>query len=265
MTASYYSTDYLYAAREPVVLRVQYEDVIGWADFTPAGKPRWRVGSLTSYTELPKDAEVYLWRPINEATWPYQLPEPMEILDPQWKTPPEPQREPEAAISDEGWPYPGLRLGRPGEAPESLKECEARILRFLRTREHFERERPKIERAWPPELLTASAVVSKMLAAARTGRLGFLRQDDYADFHCDASDKRPLPARWDPTPRDVSEYEDGRVVRWIAPGAAKWLAWRAARPPYSFAQIGELIGVTDEQAKRHYEHQVEMCWRRARA
>lgn len=264
MTHTYYHPRDLYVDRVQLWLHINCQDVAGFATFTDAGKVRWHIGSLKNFTGLPKHAKVEAWRPVMPDDFPDTLPEPMRLMEPpQWQSPPEPRSEPEAAESDHGWPYPHIRLGRPGQPPESVEECEARILRFLRTREHFERERPKIERLWPPELVTAAAVVDKMLKAAPTRQLAFLRRDDYADFFCDESDKRPMPARWDPTPRDTSEYEDGRVARWIVPGSGHYFGWRAARPPFSFRQIAEILRVDEDSARKHYRHQCERAFKRA--
>jgi hypothetical protein len=248
----------------PLWLRISCESVAGHVAFTPGGNPRWRIGSLENWEKLPRGVHVDAWCPVDPANFPDVLPDPIRLVKSvEWKSPSAPHSEPESAETDYGWPHPHIRLGKPHEAPQSVEECEARILRFMRTRHHFERDRPIVAKAWPDELMQSAAVVDKMLASAPTRRLGFLREDDYADFHHDTSDKRPLPSRWEPTPRDCSEYDDGRVAGWIVSGSGQYFAWRAARPPFSFRQIAEILKCDEETARKFYKHQCERAFKKA--
>lgn len=260
-----------YPAREfhvkqvPVVLRIMGEDVVGWAIFTPSGEPRWRVGSLREYTKLPRHACVDAWRPIDEQQWPHPLPEPVKMMEPpDWQSA-TPAHEP---VSDDGeswWVNPDIRLGRAHEPPETVRECEARILRYLRTFDAMQIERSRGGSAcWPPALLKAAREVEQMLRDARTGRLSFLRDEDYADINDEPQHARSRPAPWRPTPRDVSEYEAGRVPRWIPQGGQRLFAWRASRPPYSWAQIADVLRVPVEMVREDYEYQCERAFEKAK-
>ncbi|MEQ8823810.1 MAG: hypothetical protein RIC14_05505 [Filomicrobium sp.] len=247
-------------------LRISCEDWLGFVKFTPSSEIKFRIGTPLQSEDLPKHAKVDAWRPVNPETFPDDLPEPMKLQpEVDWKSPPEPPHSPpEPQEPDYGWPYPNIRLGRPGEPPESVLECEARILRCLRTIDALEWEPIKTEKAWPPELLVSAQVLHKLLSASRTGKLGCLKQDDYQDFHIDYSDLRPLPQRWRPTPRDISDVEHGHILSWIPSDAERWFYWRSARPPYSFRQIGEYLNAPEDVIREEYEDVCQKAFEIAR-
>lgn len=239
-----------------VWLTVGERELVGQVRFTQSGKPRYQQRvNRKLLTDLPKQAVVSLWRPIDENVWPYELPEPAVLTVEKVKQAPA-VSEPEEAIAEgPGWPHPGVRLGRPNEAPESVEEVEARLLRALRTK--FQEERPDTtsETLWLRSLMVKAKVRHKELEASPTGVLVGFRKQDYDDFHVDRSDLRPIPVKWCPTPRDVSDYEAGIHTKWLGHVRKKdrWLfAARAKNPPMSWRQIAEEENEHEIETKRRY-------------
>lgn len=268
MTKHYRISD-LDVASTPVFFLVGDQKVAGFVWFTRAGKPRYRIGSLRNWTELPADVEPGAWWPVDEANWPEPLPDPIRLQpDVDWKSPPEPHSEPEKPQPEGGWPYPNLRLGRAHEPPASPQEAEARILRFLRTAAVLEHDPVIRECAWPKDLMIAANVVAKSLHSARSRKLATLREEDYRDFHLGLTDEqlelRPLLAPWTVTARDVSDYESDHGPRkWKYPSKAIF-AWRASRPPYSFFQIARELKLTETEVRTRYADACETAYRSAR-
>jgi len=250
-----------------VWLTVGLKEVIGYLHLTPAGRSVYRVGTIKRSVDLPKFTKPTSWRPKDERRWPCPLPEPIISQKPvDWGVDGKIAKEsPEGPEPTVGWPYPGLRLGRAGEIPKSVKECEARILRALRAEAVYGRERPRRSAYWPKDLMIASKLIEKGLYSASTGRSGALRDADYADFHIDKTDLRPLPARWEPTPRDVSDYEwhPGGPLSWPTRAGLDVLVPRAALPAFAFWQIAQELRTSEDDAKRLYQHECEEAFRRA--
>lgn len=229
----YYDPEELYREGVPVYLRINEEDVIGYAKFTAAGVPRWRLGTPRESVDLPKRVPIDGWRPIKPEIWGEPLPEPKILRGPvDYKSAPEPQSEPESHIGDDWWVNPRTRLGTAGEAPVSELECEIRILRWICTRDALDYEPKRVESCWPKDLEISARVVQKHLQACRTGVLPGLRQEDYRDFHTDTSELEARIARWDATARDVSDVES-----WPT-GSGPW-SWPDANDMHLFVLRSE--------------------------
>lgn len=261
-----YPIDTLDLEGVPVWLHLGGIEIVGQLKITARGRRIYRRCITRTQTEdLPRHVIVSLWRPVDPARWPAPLPEPAV------ETPDKPQERPRASGEGEppqpldGWPYPNLRLGRGHEPPASIEEAEARLLRAIRTRwtldddeQYFRDYRLGYGHKsadWPGGLLISARLVQKMLENSPTGKLGFLSPSDYADLHVDRSELRPRPARWLPTPRDVTDVESDLIRRWISPldqEAVLMFARRAAMPVFSWAQIGEELKLTRYQAKARY-------------
>jgi hypothetical protein len=104
--------------------------------------------------------------------------------------------------------------------------------------------------------LDEQTVIRKMLARSRTGRLGNWRPEDEADYHIDSSELEARPARFTPTPRDVSDYEAKTHRTWLA------LMWkrdqsifhlRAHLPPFPWWAIADEQRVDEGKVKQRYQ------------
>lgn len=240
----------------PVYFVVGDGEVVGFVKFTRSGRPIYRVGNARQSVDLPRHAAPSLWRPVNCATWPDDLPDPAVQTAPvDWASQPTPHGPPDASVPMDRWPYPDLTLGRVGIAPKTAKEAEARVLRAVRAHDAMYADRPSGANgaAWPKDLLIAAAVVRKLLENSRSGLLASFQPSDYADVHVDKSDLRPLPARWMPTPRDISDMV---CLKWMDALRAKereLVMWRAAMPSYSFAQIAEFRKLEEEEIRAQWQ------------
>lgn len=258
-----YSIDALNVEGVPVFFSVGDTEVLGFVKFTRSGRPIFRVGNHRKSVDLPRHARPSLWRPVNVETWPDELPEPSTVTkDVAWQSAPPRPATPEPALPGEKWPYPNVALGRANVPPRSITEAEARILRAIRTQDSID---PTIGSGclWPKDLMIASAVVRKLLENSRSGRLAHFEKSDYADIHVDLSDLRPRPARWVPTPRDVS---DVLCLRWTDCLTSKEMSlfmWRSALPPYSWNQIAEFRNQDQEEVRCQYRAACAKVYARA--
>jgi len=244
MTALYDIRD-LNRASTMVFFTIEGKEVTGFVRFTPGGKPRYHVGSLRRHDKLPNEVVPEAWRPASPAIWD-TLPLPLkEAPQPAPVTPPRPDLYHE--------PYdPLVRLGRPGEPPESQEEVKARAIRFIWTSEVMEHDPgPKRENLWPRQCNENIIAIERYMRRMGERVPGF-REDDYDHYHV-VTDDRALMDRFKPEPRDVSDYEhkDGprswpRLERGI-------FQWRAARPIYSWGQIAEHLRQPEETVIEAFE------------
>ena len=242
-----------------VWLTVGPHEIIGRVRFTASGKPRFQERiTKTTLQDLAKEACVALWRPMDESTWPYELPDPATLTKEIARPVPAPSEGEDAIPEGPGWPYSHIRLGRPGEPPESVLEVEARLLRGLRTQHVLERDSQSAQTLWLRALMVDARVIEKRLKASRTGQLVGFRKSDYDDFYIDKSELNARPVPFCPTPRDISDYEDKIVSRWLSyvPKRDRWyFAARSKLPPLSWRQIA------DEE--REHEHVIKGRYRDA--
>jgi hypothetical protein len=239
-------------------------EVVGHVTFTKSGRPRYRVRiDRRTVEDLPKHATPALWRPIDPGDWPERLPEPAALTRHQMRADPQPSEPEDFATEGDAWPYPGLRLGRPTDRPESAREAEARLLRALRTREHANYDPIKVQTAWPGELFKSIEALNRWIASTKTKQLGHLRPDDYADIYIDASALEAVFIPFRPTHRDVSDFENGLPFRWLSSVPKKYV-WlfdaRSANPPKSWAWLAHGERVTVHTLKKQYEDAVEALY-----
>lgn len=261
-----YPVSELFEDTEDLWFAIGMIEVKGRVRFTNSGKVRFRRYVDRRHTEdLPKHATPQLWRPANAETWPYDLPEPVRATgyiqpEPPAASPPVPSRH---LGRGDFWPHPHVRLGRPGEAPGSPDEAEARYLRAVRTHWLMTCEKRIDEVLWPGPWIVESQIIEKQLKAQK-GRHGLFRESDYDDFHIDlyVTDDKPEP--FQPTPRDVSEWELGLWSKWTPRTDGGLLDSQARMPPVSFYELAERIGTTVEALERRYESAKQELWERAR-
>lgn len=242
------------------------QEALGFLRYTNAGKPRYRLRLGPTHSEdLPKFMWPSLWRPIKPEAWPEPLPEPA------WPDRTPKREQGTSSIGEArseggtGWPYADIRLGQPGEAPETEKECEARFLRMLRTAHVLNREVRRSGSAWPPALIVEARLIEKRLRSSKTGTLPWLSSSDYDDFHIDRSELNARAELWLPTRRDIGDYEAG-INKWLpAADVDAWLLFglRAANPQFSWRQIAEREGMTVEDIHERYDAAVSRLFRNA--
>lgn len=270
-----YSVGELFYDTEDLWLTVYDREVKGRVRFTGSGKARFRRYVDRRHTEdIPKHATPTLWRPVDPRTWPYELPEAARLVSEVVSTPPShsPQIPPLHLGNGDFWPHPHIRLGRPGEKPESADESEARYLRAVRTHWMLTKERQIVECLWAKPLLVKSQVVEKVLLAAEKAKasdkekllkwLGF-RPGDENDFHIDTSELKARPVPFKPTPRDISEWELGRWIEWRPTTDAGLIESQAHNPPPSFYELADTLSTTVSAIARRYESAKEELHRRA--
>lgn len=238
----------------PVILTVGDQEMRGFVKFSPSGRPTFRVGSLTKSVDVQRYM-VFLWRPVNAEAWPYELPEPA-ILQPdvdRWKERRPQHGKPDQPVRADDWPNPGVILGKSPDRPLSIAEAEARVLRMLRAFDVTLVDRPRYMAAWPKDWLISAGIIERALRSSPSHRLAHLAAGDYEDFWVDPSDVRPMPARWQPTRRDMSDLDF--AFAWLneIPDLDKKLfRWRSALPEFSFVQIAEYLDSTEGRAREMY-------------
>ena len=132
----------------------------------------------------------------------------------------------------------------------------------------LERDPRKQECCWPRPLVIESAVRGKMLANSNGAAAEFLgfRAGDLADFHIDKSGLHARPAPWSPEPRDVSDYEYGRLPKaWmdLCPKRDRWfIAARSAKPQWSWAQIADQERQREDEVKGRYRDALKTILKR---
>ncbi len=174
-----------------------------------------------------------LWQPLDAAGWPHPLP--AAVMAPprepgQRSALPEPEPADQTQAGD-GWPYPHLRLGQ-CVPPSSVDECEARLLRALRTSASRETGSVGLER----RSTCADIPAEYVKIALRYERAEALRRGDY----------RPEPhavrSGWTPLRRDIEDWV--YALGWLDALPAddpsrRIFRMRAADPPFTFRGIAD--------------------------
>lgn len=259
-----YRVSELYYDTEDLWLTVQDREVKGRVRFTGAGKPRFRrYVSLRNTEDLAGSFEPSLWRPVH--VWPYELPDTagmtVEVVLP--KPTVSPSLPPLHVGTGNYWPYPHVTLGRPNEKPESSDEAEARYLRAIRTHWMMTKEQVDISCLWPRPWMIESALIGKTLYACGRDELPWFRAGDKDDFHIDRSNLEARPVPFEPTPRDVSEWEFGRWINWRPVTDAGLIESQAKNPPPSFSELADTLSTTVAAIARRYEAAKDELYRRA--
>ncbi|MFM2445582.1 MAG: hypothetical protein RI936_29 [Pseudomonadota bacterium] len=180
----------------------------------------WRAPSA----EAPPARYPTTWRPYPDVAFPAALPTP--LAKPRPRAPLTPDEAPPPPAEGDGWPHPEIALGL--GAPASLAECEARVLRALRSVEAGPRVGHVVRR-------TSGDYASEWHAILR-------RFEDH-----DATDPShigPVRALFTPTRRDLADAEAALGWLFATCDADEVYVFRcrAADPAYSFAQIAERQG-----------------------
>lgn len=257
---------------QDVMLTVGDQEVVGRLRMTNTGKQRFQVlqpQCRSKFEDLPRTALVSLWRPLDDMIWPQELPEPA-IMTPEPETRVDrTERVRDGDFEGESTHTSHIYLGRPGERPQSVLEVEHRIIRGLRTAAVIEREIISQDVLWPRPWLDEVKIRQKQLDV-QVGRnrdpvMKGWREQDYADYFVDRSALNARPVRFEPTPRDVSDYEARTHFKWLQliPAYDRWLFdARAKLPPLDWWQIADQERVEEHIIQERYKHALEMIFKR---
>ena len=192
------------------------------------------------------------WQPPDARHWPSPLPEPLssQMGAVAWQSPP-PLPEPEDGTEQgDGWPYPGLRLGVL-VPPRHLEECEARLLRAIRT-------------------MRSPAVAGIVGASGYAGdipreTIKIILQVAAAERVAEDGDNELAAVRsaWAPTRRDITDWS--YCAEWlngVSKRARSVLYLRSDDPPPSYTEITRYLGGSPQGMHQLYHSTVERIYRR---
>lgn len=238
-----------------VVRRHPRRDVWWWYEVSPHGVETaldmWRRAAL----ETPPMHAPRCWAPLISGVWPRPLPDPLPSpygsLDSVAQDVPEAEAL-DAAACDDGWPYPGLALGC-RTPPATMEECEARLMRGLRTEGSravtgLECRRRTICGDIPAELVK---LVRKRCEAER-----------WADGERTGEEYEAVRSAWTPTRRDLTDWD--YALDWLlgVPAdhrrrARQVMVLRAADPRFSWDQLANRMQISTSAARALYRRAIE--------
>ncbi len=262
----WYAIQYLHVDDVPVMFRVGNIVVKGLMKIgARGGYQYWVEDGPKNMRRLPKGARPWCWRPEQVADWPERLPR-TTINEELPDDVEEDELEDESDHIDKIL-SPDFRLGQPHERPESRAEAETRFLRFLLTDRFMERISPAIRRArttagdWPREFVVGAKLVEQRLRMSRDGKLPGWRDEDYQDVHVDMSDLEARSAQWEPTRRDIGDWEQD-APRWgrsLNKLELKIVKLRCAR--WSYRGISQRTPLSYEAIRQKYNKAIDKIWR----
>lgn len=231
---------------------------------TFAGRHLLPVEPLAPYGVAAHVRAPMLWQPLAAGHWPEPLPAPVrDAPRPPGQHPPPPDEEPEDPTQPgDGWPYPGLRLGQ-RVPPSSIEECEARLLRALRTSASRETGHVGLDRR-----ATCADIPAEMIKIALKFAHweAIMRGDVKPETHA-------VRSGWTPLRRDIEDWT--YALEWLrAPGCGgtgqEVLIMRAADPPWSFRGAAERLStrrkrITGQAVHAAYWRVVEAAFEGARS
>lgn len=261
--ARYYPAEALFLDETDVIIVVNDREFIGKMRLTNTGKRRFFVKvDHRNYEAVPSKALIALWRPIDEAAWPDDLPEAVALTREQPKRPHVISEEaPEPDIAD----ATDIVLRGPGERPASLDEVEHKLIRCLRTRAALEKDHIRRDVAWPRPWRDEAMIIEKELASSISGEMRGWQRSDYDDFFVDRSALHAKPARFQPTARDVSNIDAGEDRKWLSylPTHEHWLfRARAKMPALDWWQIADGESVDEALIRERYKNCLRTIYRR---
>lgn len=262
MEAPIYPIDTLVQRRARVILMGSGRRFIGWLDFDAKARKQYLVAAVkqsdprSAGVRLPRDVEVTHWRPVEPASWPYPLPEPVYVrVAPQMWSAGRRQHEidrgqaPPAGDDDGAFEWPGP-YSEPGSI--SRREAEVRLIRAIRT-----------------DGLRANADLA-MLRNERAGQ---------AEHELGGNVSAPERIVWKPTHRDVSD--EGNGMAWFnalhpmreraASGkrslnvVQKIVALRSEQPQWSWRSIADALGRSHEWSRQRFTEAMDTVWKVANA
>ncbi len=205
--------------------------------------------------DMAQGREPVAFVPLHPGEWP-ELPEP--LLAPKMAPAPLPELAPppEPAEVDD-WPYPGLKLGS-CTPPRSLEECEARVLRALRTMDG----QPRV------------GIAIRSIAADIPSELYYLMRrqqmaDDLARLRENRkidTDLKTVRIAFTLLRRDWSDWDYALDwYRGLSRDSRELIRMRAENPPFTWRQIGRHRKESHETSRRTYEAAIASMYRAATA
>lgn len=190
------------------------------------------------------------WRPQEGVIWPDALG--VALAGPMFAaSPPVEDSLPERGEPVDGWPIPGVHLGKRAP-PESLGECEARLLRAIRAMN-------------TPGVVEMPGVGVRLVDSIRIVTNNALRVEADPGAWIDKSHLPDVRVAWTPEKRDLADWD--YALAWT--GAATKRGWRivarrAAMPVWSWRQIADREQVTQARARQIYTATIAAIFERAR-
>ena len=265
----WYGIRYLHVADVMVRFRVGSGVVRGKLKIGSKGGYQYWIEDGRRLRRLPDYTKPWCWQPERLDEWPDHLPK-IAINESLGDNDTVQDELEEEADGINAILNPDFRLGKPSERPQTRAEAETRFLRALLTDRFMERLEPAIQRArstaadWPREFVVGAKVVEAQLKASRTGKIGNLREEDYDDFFIDESELEARPPPWEPTRRDIGDWEHN-VLRWgrgINRVDMKIIRLRCAR--WSYRGISQRTPLSYEAIRQRYSRAIDRVWRQAR-
>lgn len=269
----WYALQHLYVDRVPVVFRIGDHAIQGIMRLGARGGRQFWVQDgphAREYRQLPRGVEPWCWRPLSIADWPDKLPN-KTINEDLPETAPADVAEIDIEVDRlEDVINPDFRLGAPTEPPQSRAEAETRYLRCLLTDRYMERLEPAIRKAratasdWPREFVIGAKLVELRFRMSKTFQMPGWRDSDYDDVHVDLSDTDARPVPWEPTRRDIGDWEQDapRWGRGLNRLEQRILRLRCAR--WSFRGIAGRTPWSYETIRRRYNEAIDKIWEASR-
>lgn len=204
-----------------------------------------------------------LFRPLDPSNWPHGLPAPVSVPLPAIAKPSSLPPEPEdGTIQGDDFPY-RMWLGSQ-VPPETLKECEARLLRALRT------ERSPAVSGIGNHASNFSADIPRQMAQIALSISNWERRTEERLANPGKTDWETHEAAssgWTPNRRDISDWD--YCLDWlVALDFQEFLAiaMRSADPQWNYRLIGEddRMKMAPDQVRWVYKRAIAKAFRRAR-
>lgn len=228
------------------------------------GKPVWwwfeikPTGSLVALAAVGIEQKMGwdAWQPPNARQWASPLPEPLssQVGAVAWQSPaplPEPE---DGTTQGDGWPYPGLRLGVL-VPPRHLEECEARLLRAIRTMRS-----PAVAGIGGASGY-AGDIPREMIKIGLQYAAHERAQDEIKNGEAPSLDA--VRSAWTPTRRDITDWN--YCIDWllgVSKRARSVLYLRSDDPPPSYTEITRHLGGSPQGMHQLYHSTVERIYRR---
>lgn len=203
----------------------------GWSILVPWWAPGLRPRVLGDRAPL-------VWRPVAGVLWPDALPAAAPAAVYRAPEPVEPALG-EGGEPVDGWPAPGLHLGRRG-APESTDECAARLLRAIRTM-----RAPGVVAMPTPDAGALDSVMVVFRAA--------LAVAPDPEAWTDHSHIPDVAVAWTPDKRDLADWD--YALAWLTglpSRGVRIVMLRAAAPVWSWRQIADRYRISQARARQIY-------------
>src|SRR5690606_14634322 len=115
------------------------------------------------------------------------------------------------------------------------------------------KETTVVQCLWPKPWMIEAALIGKTLTALKRDELPWFRPGDRNDFYIDRSELEARVIPFEPTPRDVSEWELGAWRKWRPTTDYGLIESQAKNPPPSLRSIADDLNTTVSAIERRYE------------